>query len=174
LLRAGEPGEVVISGHNVMMGYLNRPEATAEVLVDGWLRSGDVGVLDDEGYLRLVDRKKDMVVRGGYKVYPREVEEVLARHPKIAQVAVIGVPHERHGEEVCAVVVARSGVTPGVDLAQELVAWGKERLAAYKYPRRVEFVTGLPLGPSGKVLKRELHRAVAALDQSGATGGRHS
>jgi len=159
LLRAGEPGEVVISGHNVMMGYLNRPEATAEVLVDGWLRSGDVGVLDDEGYLRLVDRKKDMVVRGGYKVYPREVEDVLVRHPKIAQAAVIGVPHERHGEEVWAMVVPRAGVAPGTELARELVAWGKERLAAYKYPRRVEFVTGFPLGPSGKVLKRELHRS---------------
>ncbi|MEU4804995.1 long-chain fatty acid--CoA ligase [Actinosynnema sp. NPDC023587] len=173
LLPAGEPGEVVISGHNVMLGYLNRPEATAEVLVDGWLRSGDVGVLDDEGYLRLVDRKKDVVVRGGYKVYPREVEQVLVGHPKIAQVAVIGVPHERHGEEVCAVVVPRSGAAPGAELAQELVTWGKERLAAYKYPRRVEFVTGFPLGSSGKVLKRELYRAVAALDESAASGRHH-
>jgi long-chain acyl-CoA synthetase len=156
LLAAGELGEIVIRGHNVMAGYLNRPEATAEVLVDGWFRSGDLGVLDGDGYLRLVDRKKDMVLRGGYNVYPREVEEVLARHPKIDRVAVIGVPHERHGEEVCAVVALRSGVDGGTDVAAELVAWARQRMAAYKYPRRFEFVDTFPLGPSGKVLKREL------------------
>ncbi|MBB5953894.1 long-chain acyl-CoA synthetase [Saccharothrix tamanrassetensis] len=156
LLPVGEVGEVVISGHNVMAGYLNRPEATAEALVDGWFRSGDLGVLDADGYLRLVDRKKEMVLRGGYNVYPREVEEVLSRHPKIDRVAVIGVPDERHGEEVCAVVALRPGVSGGSDLAAELVAWSRTRLAAYKYPRRFEFVDAFPLGPSGKVLKREL------------------
>lgn len=156
LLPDGEPGEVVIRGHNVMAGYLNQPNATAEVLVDGWFRSGDLGVLDADGYLRLVDRKKDMVNRDGYKVYPREVEEVFARHPKIAQVAVIGLPDPRHGEEVCAVIALRSGIAGTAALAAELVAWGKAELAAYKYPRRVEFVTDFPLGPSGKVLKRAL------------------
>ncbi|MFI9270987.1 long-chain fatty acid--CoA ligase [Kitasatospora sp. NPDC052896] len=156
LLPAGEVGEIVVRGHNVMAGYLNRPEATAEVLVDGWLRSGDLGTKDPDGYLTVVDRKKDMVLRNGYNVYPREVEEVLMRHPAIAQVAVIGLPHSVHGEEVCAVVVARPGARPGITLRAEIVAWSKERLAAYKYPRRVEFTDALPLGPSGKVLKREL------------------
>ncbi|MGW2703079.1 long-chain-fatty-acid--CoA ligase [Streptomyces sp. NPDC001340] len=155
-LPAGELGEVVIRGHNVMAGYLNRPQATAEVLVDGWFRSGDLGVKDSDGYLSLVDRKKDMVVRGGYNVYPREVEEVLMRHPAIAQVAVIGVPHDRHGEEVCAVVSVRPGAVPGPELAEEIVAWSRQKLAAYKYPRVVDFVDGFPLGPTGKVLKREL------------------
>ncbi|MGC0398839.1 long-chain acyl-CoA synthetase [Streptomyces sp. SAI-126] len=156
LVAAGTVGEIVVRGHNVMAGYLGRPEATAEVLVDGWFRSGDLGVKDEDGYLSVVDRKKDMVVRGGYNVYPREVEEVLVHHPAVAQVAVIGLPDERYGEEVCAVVVARPGVTAGLPLAERIVAWSRERLAAYKYPRRVEFVDSFPLGPSGKVLKREL------------------
>ncbi|WP_416981249.1 long-chain-fatty-acid--CoA ligase [Streptomyces sp. T028] len=156
LVPAGTVGEIVIRGHNVMAGYLNRPEATAEVLVDGWFRSGDLGVKDQDGYLSVVDRKKDMVVRGGYNVYPREIEEVLAHHPAVAQVAVVGVPHDVHGEEVCAVVVVRPGTRPESSLGAQIVAWSKERLAAYKYPRRVEFVDAFPLGPSGKVLKREL------------------
>ncbi|WP_089099034.1 long-chain-fatty-acid--CoA ligase [Streptomyces hyaluromycini] len=156
LLPDGDLGEIVIRGHNVMAGYLNRPEATAEVLVDGWFRSGDLGRKDADGCLVVVDRKKDMVLRGGYNVYPREVEEVLVRHPAIAQVAVIGVPDEAHGEEVCAVVVARGGVRTDTELAGRIVAWSRSRLGAHKYPRRVEFVEGFPLGPSGKVLKREL------------------
>ncbi|MET9055731.1 long-chain fatty acid--CoA ligase [Streptomyces bacillaris] len=156
LLPAGETGEIVIRGHNVMAGYLNRPEATAEAIVDGWFRSGDLGVKDDEGYLSVVDRKKDVVLRGGYNVYPREVEDVLARHPAIAQAAVVGLPHPVHGEEVCAVVRPRPGTVPGPALGAGIVAWSKERMAPYKYPRRVEFVDAFPLGPSGKVLKREL------------------
>ncbi|WKV70094.1 long-chain fatty acid--CoA ligase [Streptomyces sp. PCS3-D2] len=156
LLAAGEVGEIVIRGHNVMAGYLNRPEATAEAIVDGWFRSGDLGVKDDEGYLSIVDRKKDVVLRGGYNVYPREVEDVLARHPAIAQAAVIGLPHPVHGEEVCAVVTTRPGAAPGPALASEIVAWSRERMAPYKYPRRVEFTDSFPLGPSGKILKREL------------------
>ncbi|WP_410658224.1 long-chain-fatty-acid--CoA ligase [Amycolatopsis sp. lyj-112] len=158
-LPAGEVGEIVVRGHNVMAGYLNRPEATAAAIVDGWFRTGDLGSKDADGYLSLVDRKKDMILRGGYNVYPREVEEVLARHPAIAQVAVVGVPDDRYGEEVCAVVIARQA--PGVDLEAELIAWSKEHVAAYKYPRRVEFVDALPLGPSGKVLKRELAARLA-------------
>ncbi|WP_030382857.1 MULTISPECIES: long-chain-fatty-acid--CoA ligase [unclassified Streptomyces] len=160
-LPAGEVGEVVVRGHNVMAGYLGRPEATAEVLVDGWFRTGDLGTLDEEGCLTLVDRKKDMVVRGGYNVYPREVEEVLSRHPAIAQVAVVGVPHPRYGEEVCAVVRTAHGAEGTERLGAEIVAWSKERLAGYKYPRRVEFVDSFPLGPSGKVLKRELTARLA-------------
>jgi len=156
LLPAGELGEIVIRGHNVMAGYLNRPEATAAAIVDGWFRSGDLGVKDTEGYLSIVDRKKDMVLRGGYNVYPREVEEVLARHPAIAQVAVVGLPHERYGEEVCAVVRLRPGSAADPDLAAQIVAWARQRMAGYKYPRQVEFVEAFPLGPSGKVLKREL------------------
>ncbi|WP_396427006.1 AMP-binding enzyme [Amycolatopsis sp. EV170708-02-1] len=152
----GEVGEIVVRGHNVMAGYLNRPEATAAVIVDGWFRSGDLGFLDDDGYLSLVDRKKDMILRGGYNVYPREIEEVLARHPAIAQVAVIGVPDERYGEEICAVVVTAPDREAGPELAAELVAWSKKHVAAYKYPRRVEFLDAMPLGPSGKILKREL------------------
>jgi long-chain acyl-CoA synthetase len=153
LLPAGELGEIVVRGHCVMLGYLNRPDETAAVMVDGWFRTGDLGTRDDEGYLTIVDRKKDMVLRGGYNVYPREVEEVLLRCPGIAQVAVIGVPHETHGEEVAAIVVREEGHDVS---AEDIRAYGKAHLAAYKYARVVEFVDALPLGPSGKVLKREL------------------
>lgn len=156
LLSTGEVGEIVIRGHNVMAGYLNQPDATAAAIVDGWFRSGDIGVKDADGYLSIVDRKKDMVLRGGYNVYPREVEEVLMPHPAIAQVAVIGLPHAVHGEEVCAVVVPSPGAEPGEQLAEEIVRWSRDRLAAYKYPRLVRFVQAFPLGPSGKILKREL------------------
>ncbi|MFI9611578.1 long-chain fatty acid--CoA ligase [Streptomyces sp. NPDC052023] len=153
LLPAGELGEVVVRGHNVFSGYLGRPEATAEVLVDGWFRTGDLGTKDEDGFLRIVDRQKDVVIRGGYNVYPREVEEVLMRHPGIAQVAVIGLPDDLHGEEVCAVVVP----APGADLdAAGVSEWSKQHLGRHKYPRRVEFADALPLGPSMKVLKREL------------------
>ncbi|MET7918116.1 long-chain fatty acid--CoA ligase [Streptomyces avermitilis] len=153
LLPPGELGEVVVRGHNVFSGYLGRPEATAETLVDGWLRTGDLGTKDDEGYLRIVDRKKDVIIRGGYNVYPREVEEVLLRHPGVAQAAVIGLPDELHGEEVCAVVVRATGAVPD---AAEITEWSKEHLGRHKYPRRVEFTDALPLGPSMKILKREL------------------
>ncbi|MEV7127720.1 long-chain fatty acid--CoA ligase [Streptomyces sp. NPDC093260] len=153
LLPPGELGEVVIRGHNVFSGYLGRPEATAEALVDGWFRTGDLGTKDDEGFLRIVDRKKDVIIRGGYNVYPREVEEVLLRHPGVGQAAVIGLPDELHGEEVCAVIVPAPGAPADAD---EVTAWSRERLGRHKYPRRVEFVDALPLGPSMKVLKREL------------------
>ncbi len=151
LLPAGELGEIVVRGHNVFKGYLNKPEATAAAIVDGWFRTGDLGTKDADGYVTIVDRKKDMVLRGGYNVYPRDVEEVLLRHPAVGQVAVIGLPDPKLGEEVCAVVVKSGDVTE-----EELIAWSKEKLASYKYPRRVIFVDGFPLGPSGKVLKREL------------------
>jgi long-chain acyl-CoA synthetase len=153
LLPTGELGEIVVRGHNVFAGYLNKPEATAAAIVDGWFRTGDLGTKDADGYVTIVDRKKDMVIRGGYNVYPREIEEALLRHPAVAQVAVIGLPDPQYGEEVCAVVVLEPGHAVSAD---ELSTWSKERLAAYKYPRRVFFTDAFPLGPSGKVLKREL------------------
>lgn len=156
LLPVGEVGEIVVRGPNVMAGYLGRPDMTAEVLIDGWFLTGDLGRLDGDGYLSVVGRKKDLILRGGYNVYPREIEEILVGHPAVAQVAVIGVPHPERGEEVWAIVVpARpEDVTSGSD--QEIIEWAKQRLAAYKYPRRVEFIDALPMGSSGKVLKRML------------------
>ncbi|MFE7277289.1 long-chain fatty acid--CoA ligase [Streptomyces sp. NPDC057623] len=164
LLPPGEVGEIVVRGHNVMAGYLDDPEATAAALVDGWFRSGDLGVKDAEGCLTIVDRKKDMIVRGGYNVYPREVEEVLSRHPSVTQAAVIGLPDARYGQEICAVIVPGPGAAPDASLARDVIAWARERIAGYKCPRRVEFAAALPLGPSGKVLKREL---VALLGDTG-------
>jgi long-chain acyl-CoA synthetase len=154
LLPTGELGEIVVRGHNVFKGYLNKPDATEAAIVDGWFRTGDLGTKDEEGYVSIVDRKKDMVIRGGYNIYPREVEEALLRHPAVGQVAVIGLPDPQYGEEVCAVVV--KDPAGGEVTEQELSAWSKTKLAAYKYPRRVIFTDAFPLGPSGKVLKREL------------------
>jgi len=150
----GELGEIVIRGHNVFTSYLNNPEATAQAVVDGWFRTGDLGTKDDEGFITIVDRKKDMVIRGGFNVYPREVEEVLARHPAVLQVAVIGVPDPTFGEEICAVVVPE----PGGVTAEELIEWSREKLGKHKYPRQIRFAESLPLGPSMKVLKRELRQ----------------
>ncbi|MFC5001345.1 long-chain fatty acid--CoA ligase [Dactylosporangium cerinum] len=152
----GGLGEIVVRGHNIMAGYLNLPEATAETVVGGWLRTGDLGRFDEDGYLTIVDRKKDVILRGGHNVYPREIEEVLTRHSAVRQVAVVGLPDDRLGEEVCAAVVVRDGFAAGPELAAELVALARERLSAYKCPRRVEFLASFPLGGSGKVLKREL------------------
>ncbi|GIH14524.1 long-chain-fatty-acid--CoA ligase [Rugosimonospora africana] len=155
LLPVGELGEIVIRGHNVFAGYLGRPEETARTVVDGWFRSGDLGTKDEQGFITIVDRKKDMIIRGGFNVYPREVEEVLARYPGIVQVAVIGVPDETHGEEIWAVAVLDKDTSLTED---ELVAWSREQLGRHKYPRQVRFVDELPVGPSHKVLKRELRR----------------
>ena len=150
----GELGEIVIRGHNIFAGYLNNEEATRQAVVDGWFRTGDLGTRDADGFITIVDRKKDLVIRGGFNVYPREVEEALARHPAVQQVAVIGVPDPVHGEEICAVIVP----DPGGITADELIEWSKEKLGRHKYPRQVRFVESLPLGPSMKVLKRELRR----------------
>jgi long-chain acyl-CoA synthetase len=146
-------GEIQIRGHNVMKGYRNRPEATASTLAGGWLHTGDLGYADEDGFYFIVDRTKDLVIRGGYNVYPREIEEVLYAHPGILEAAVIGKPDDRLGEEVVAIVVPREGVT--LDAA-EIIAYCRERLAAYKYPREVRFRAELPKGPSGKILKTEL------------------
>jgi long-chain acyl-CoA synthetase len=150
----GEVGEIVIRGHNVLAGYHGRPEATEAAIVDGWFRSGDLGTKDERGFIRIVDRKKDLILRGGYNVYPREVEEVLVRHPAVDQAAVVGVPHATHGEEVLAVIVLREDAAAVSE--DELLAWAGERVARHKRPRLVRFVDELPLGPSRKVLKREL------------------
>jgi long-chain acyl-CoA synthetase len=163
LMAPGELGEIVIRGHNVFAGYLNNPEATAQAVVDGWFRTGDLGTKDEQGFVTIVDRKKDLVIRGGFNVYPREVEEVLARHPAVLQVAVIGVPDPVHGEEICAVVVP----DPGGVTAEELIEWSKERLGRHKYPRQIRFTETLPLGPSMKVLKRELRKTYAGAEASG-------
>jgi long-chain acyl-CoA synthetase len=152
-LPAGEVGEIVIRGHNVMKGYWNRPDATAEVMRGGWLHTGDMARVDEDGYFFIVDRKKDMIIRGGYNVYPREIEEVLYEHPAVLEAAVIAVPDKALGEEVGAAVVLR----PEADAdAQDIRAFVKERVAAYKYPRHIWFMDELPKGPTGKILKREL------------------
>ncbi|MEC5191336.1 MULTISPECIES: long-chain-fatty-acid--CoA ligase [unclassified Arthrobacter] len=153
LLPRGELGELVIRGHLLMKGYLNRPEATAEAIVDGWFRTGDLGTKDGDGYLRIVDRKKDMIIRNGYNVYPREVEEILLTHPQVVSAAVYGVPHEVHGQEVAAAIVLDAGATA---TDAELIAFASAQLAAYKYPRIIRLLSELPLGPSGKILKRNL------------------
>jgi long-chain acyl-CoA synthetase len=150
-VRAGEVGELVIKGHNVMKGYWNDPESTRAALVDGWMHSGDLGYVDDDGFLYVVDRKKDLILRGGYNVYPREVEDVLYGHPSVLEVAVVGIPHDRLGEEVIAFVVPRAEAA-----ADAILEYARERLAAYKYPRRIELVESLPKGASGKVLKTQL------------------
>ncbi|MBT1632800.1 long-chain-fatty-acid--CoA ligase [Curtobacterium flaccumfaciens] len=153
MLPHGEIGELVIRGHNLMNGYLDRPEDTAEAIVDGWFRTGDLGTKDDDGYLTIVDRTKDMIIRNGYNVYPRQVEEVLATHPDVAMAAVFGVPHAVHGQEVEAAVVLHAGASVEPQVLVDFVA---AEIAAYKYPRVVHVLDALPLGPSGKVLKREL------------------
>jgi long-chain acyl-CoA synthetase len=152
----GERGEVVIRGSNVMKGYYKRPDATEEAFRSGWFHTGDIGVIDEEGYLSIVDRKKDMILRGGYNVYPRELEEVIMTHPAVSLVAVVGVPDDKMGEEVKAYVVRKEGATA---TEIELLAWCKEQFAANKYPRFLEFRDALPIGATGKILKRELRDA---------------
>jgi long-chain acyl-CoA synthetase len=149
----GDLGEICVKGPNLMKGYWRNPGATAEAVGDSWFHTGDIGVVDVAGAYRIVDRKKDMVIRAGYNVYPREIEEVLQRHPAVAQAAVVGIPHPRYGEEVKAVVILEPGAS--VD-PTEIVDWCRERLAAYKYPRVVEVRDSLPLGATGKVLKHAL------------------
>jgi long-chain acyl-CoA synthetase len=152
-VETGTPGEIQIKGPNVMKGYWNLPDATDEAIKDGWFSTGDIAIVDGDGYYYVVDRKKDLIIRGGYNVYPREVEEALHEHPAVAAVAVIGIPHTSLGEEVGAAVVLKSGKS--VEL-EELRQFVKGRVAAYKYPRRIWFVDALPTGPTGKLLRREV------------------
>jgi len=148
------PAEILIRGHNVMKGYWNRPDATKEAIdADGWFHSGDIGTVDEDGFFFIVDRKKDMIIRGGYNVYPREIEEVLYAHPDVLEAAVIGVPHDELGEEVAAAIALKDGAAA---TAEELRDFVKGEVAAYKYPRHVWIVDALPKGPTGKILKREI------------------
>jgi long-chain acyl-CoA synthetase len=146
-------GELVVRGVNVMRGYHGHPEATAEAMAGGWLHTGDLGYVDEDGFFFVVDRKKDLIIRGGYNVYPREVEDVLYTHPAVAEAAVVGVPDDRLGQEVKAVVALRAGKQAS---EAELVEYVRERVASYKYPRSVEFREHLPMNATGKILKREL------------------
>lgn len=151
----GERGEIVVRGHSVFTGYLNDPEATKAAVVDGWFRSGDIGIKDEEGFVRIVDRTKDLIIRGGYNVYPRDVEEVFMRHPAVNMAAVVGVPDDEYGEEVCAFLTLAPGADVTVD---DLLAYGRESLGKHKYPRRIELIDEMPMGPSMKILKRELRK----------------
>ncbi|MGH3249446.1 MAG: AMP-binding protein, partial [Trebonia sp.] len=154
----GTPGEVMVRGHNVMKGYLGRPDATrAAIDPDGWFHTGDIGQLDADGYLSILGREKDVIIRGGFNVYPREIEEVLLTHPGIIAAAVVGVPHRTHGEEVQAFVVP----APGTALTdQELIDWCRTTMAAYKYPRIIEFRDFLPTNAVGKVSEADLLASV--------------
>jgi long-chain acyl-CoA synthetase len=149
----GEVGEIVIKGHNVMKGYWNREDATKEAIKDGWFHSGDMGKIDEDGYFEIVDRKKEMIIRGGYNVYPREIEEVLYEHEAVEACAVVGVPDDKMGEEVGAAIVLKQGQDVSEDEIRDYV---KNEVANYKYPRRIWFVDELPMGPTGKILKREI------------------
>jgi long-chain acyl-CoA synthetase len=149
----GDVGEIVIKGHNVMNGYWKREDATAETIVDGWLHTGDIGKVDEDGYFFIVDRKKEMIIRGGYNVYPREIEEVLYEHPDVREAAVLGIPSDEYGEEVAAAVALKDGASTS---PEDLRSYVKEQVAGYKYPRKVWLVDELPKGPTGKILKREI------------------
>jgi long-chain acyl-CoA synthetase len=149
----GEPGEIVMRGPFVMKGYWNRDEATESVIRGGWFHTGDIATVDEDGYFFIVDRKKDLIIRGGYNVYPREIEEVLYAHPAVREAAVIGVRHDSLGEEVGAAVVLKDDAEATPD---ELREYTKQRVAAYKYPRVIWLVDELPKGGTGKVLKREI------------------
>ena len=158
-VEAGQPGEIAIRGHNVMKGYWGRPEETADSMKDGWFVTGDIATVDEDGYYFIVDRKKDVIIRGGMNVYPREVEEVLFEHPAVAEAAVVGIAHDTMGEEIGAAVALKPGATA---TPEELSAFVKTRLAAYKYPRRVWIVDALPKGPTGKILRRSVEPPVDA------------
>ena len=152
-LAPGEVGEICVRSPSLMLGYWNAPETTAQAIRDGWLHTGDVGRRDEDGYLYIVDRIKDLIIRGGFNVYPRDVEDALVEHPAVAMAGVVGVPSASHGEEVVAFVSLREGATVEAD---QLVAWSRERIGGYKYPRRVNIVDAIPLTPVGKVDRKAL------------------
>jgi acyl-CoA synthetase (AMP-forming)/AMP-acid ligase II len=169
-LPRGEPGEIVVRGYTVVAGYFEDPEATAEAISpEGWLHTGDVGVMDDAGNVRITDRKKDMFIVGGFNAYPAEIEGALARHPGVSVAAVIGVPDARMGEVGCAFVVPRPG-TDAAALPGELMAWCRDQMANYKVPRHVEVIDALPTNASGKVLKTELRERFAQRPAKPAKG----
>jgi long-chain acyl-CoA synthetase len=148
---AGEVGEIAVRGKNVMLGYHNQPDATRAAIPDGWFRTGDLARVDDDGYYFIVDRKKDLIIRGGYNVYPREIEEILYEHPAVADAVVVGIPHTELGEEIGAAIVTKQPTDPA-----DIREFVRSRVAAYKYPRRIWFVDALPTGPTGKILRREV------------------
>ena len=153
-LPPGKEGEIIVRGPNVMKGYLNRPEATKDTILDGWLFTSDIGKIDDEGYLYILGRKKEMIIKGGFNIYPREVENVIAFHPKVREVAVVGVPDPVQGEEVKAYVVTK----PGKKVSrQELFEYCQEHMAFYKCPKYITFLRSLPKSSSGRVLKHKLY-----------------
>lgn len=151
----GEKGELLYRGHNVMKGYYKKPEETAQALQNGWMHSGDIAIKDEDDFYYIVDRTKDMIIRGGFNIYPREIEEVMIQHEAVSLVAVVGIPHEEMGEEIKAFIVLKESYTIS---ATDLIAWTKERVAAYKYPRHIEFLAALPMSATGKILKKELRK----------------
>jgi long-chain acyl-CoA synthetase len=161
----GEVGEIAIRGTNVMKGYLGKPEATAEVMNGEWFRTGDLARRDEEGYYFIVDRAKDMIIRGGFNVYPREIEEVLYEHPAVGTAAVIGIPHESLGEEIAAAITLKPGASATQDELRDFV---KDRVAPYKYPRVIWITSDLPLTATGKILKREIHLPSALTEGQGS------
>jgi long-chain acyl-CoA synthetase len=158
----GQTGELVIQGHCTMKGYLNRPDATEKAFRGGWFHTSDVGYVDEDGYYYIVDRLNDMIIRGGYNVYPREIEEKMIEHPDISLVAVIGVPHEQYGEEIMAFIILNEGATC---TAEDIIEWTKAKVANYKYPRHIRFVDSIPMSATNKILKRELRKMI--LEESG-------
>jgi acyl-CoA synthetase (AMP-forming)/AMP-acid ligase II len=162
----GSIGEIVVRGDNVMLGYLNKPDATREALRGGWLHTEDMGRMDEHGYVFIVDRLKDMIISGGENVYSAEVENALASHPAVAQCAVIGLPDKRWGERVHAVVVLKPGMTATEADLQDAC---RERIAGYKLPRSMDFVASLPLSPAGKILKKALRDSYRASSEQGET-----
>ena len=156
-LPVGEPGEIVVRGPNVMLGYYKNPEETAAALRGGWLHTGDAGYLDEEGYLFITDRFKDMIIKGGYNIYPSEIEGYLEEHPAVGEVAVIGIPDEKYGEDIMAFIVR----SPGQEIDEGgLIEFAKSRMTPFKAPSRVQFIDGLPKSLVGKVLKKELRQFV--------------
>jgi long-chain acyl-CoA synthetase len=152
----GSEGEIMVKGPNIMQGYWNRPDETASIFFEGWMHTGDIGKMDEEGYFYVIDRSKDMIKASGFNVYPREVEEVLLLHPSVAEAAVIGIPHEYRGETVAAVIVLKPGFEASNDTRDDIIAYCKKELTPYKVPKFIEFRESLPKTLIGKVLKREL------------------
>ena len=155
-LPSGEEGEIVVKGPNIMQGYWNRKEETEAIFVNGWMRTGDIGKMDKDGYFYVVDRAKDMIIASGFNVYPREVEEVLFQHPAVLEAAVAGTPDEYRGETVAAFIVLKPGIKANDETRQSIVAYCKQNLAGYKVPKILEFRDSLPKSLIGKVLRREL------------------
>jgi len=159
----GEEGEIMLKGPNIMQGYWNRPDETASIFLGGWMHTGDIGTMDEEGYFYVIDRSKDMIKASGFNIYPREVEEVLLLHPSIEEAAVIGMPHEYRGETVAAVIVLKPGFEASIETRDEIIAYCKKELTPYKVPKFIEFRESLPKTLIGKVLKRELRETFKPL-----------